>query len=153
MKNLITAAALFASVTPVAAESIRATVEDIYINVSTQVPYIKQECQDVQTPVYGTVTRQGDAAGSALLGMLIGGAIGKGVTGKDDGAAAGAVMGGLIGADQGSKPKTEQVITGYKTERQCNNITYYRNEKRRQYNYSILRFKVDGKQYETTFEK
>jgi len=35
--------------------------------------------------------------------MIIGGIIGKGVTGDDKGAAAGAVLGGVIGADKGGK--------------------------------------------------
>lgn len=79
-------------------------------------------CSNVEVPIYGTTERQGNAAGGALAGMIIGGIIGKGATGKDDGAAAGAIIGGLIGADQGSRPKSERVIVGYKTERQCSNI-------------------------------
>ena len=37
-------------------------------------------------------------------------------------AAAGAVMGGVIAADKGGK---RQVVTGYRTERQCSNQTVY----------------------------
>ena len=46
--------------------------------------------------------------------------MGKGVTGKDDGAAAGAVLGGVIAADKGNQNR--RVITGYTTERQCSEV-------------------------------
>ena len=48
-------------------------------------------------------------------GMILGGILGKGVTGKDNGAVAGAVLGGVTLADN---KKTKQVITGYLTQRQ-----------------------------------
>ena len=38
-----------------------------------------------------------------IIGMIVGGILGKGITGKDNGAAAGAVMGGVIAADARSK--------------------------------------------------
>ena len=76
-------------------------------------------CQNVEVPIYGTVTRQGGGAsgGHILGGMIIGGLLGKRATGKDNGAATGAVLGGIIAADKANKPKTETVITGYNTER------------------------------------
>ena len=79
-----------------------------------------QQCQDVEVPIYGTVQGGGASGGDVLAGMIIGGLLGKGVTGKDDGAAAGAVMGGIIAADKGNK--SEQVITGYRMERQCTTV-------------------------------
>ena len=50
-------------------------------------------CRDV------TVSRS-NAGENALGGMIIGGIIGKALTGQDNGAAAGAVIGGVIGADK-----------------------------------------------------
>lgn len=96
-------------------------VEPIYETVS--VPRTHQVCSIVQVPVYGNV-QGGDAGAGALGGMIIGGLLGKGVTGDDGGAAAGAVIGGIIGANQ-AQNGSRRVITGYRDERQCSNETTY----------------------------
>jgi len=92
-------------------------IEPIYETVFVDKPATK--CENVQVPIYGTRQRESNAAGGALLGMIIGGAVGKGLTGKNDGAAVGAVMGGIIGADQGSKPKSDKIVIGYETKKHC----------------------------------
>jgi len=154
MNKLVTAAALVALSTPVAAEQIKANIEDVFATVIESTPYTRQVCQNVEVPIYGTVTRQGSATGGDVLGgMILGGLLGKGVTGKDDGAAAGAVLGGIIAADKANKPKTETVITGYKTERQCENITEYKDVNKKVYDYSIITWTVDGQTFQTTFVK
>jgi uncharacterized protein YcfJ len=51
--------------------------------------------------------------------MIIGGLLGKGVTGKDNGAAAGAVLGGIIAAENNNG---RRVVTGYRVERQCTEV-------------------------------
>lgn len=122
IKSLLSATLLTVIATTTSAEtynkkaivtSVKPVYEIIYVNKpSTQ-------CEEVKLPIYGTQQKDGNAAGNALLGMIIGGAVGKGLTGQDEGAAVGAVMGGLIGADQGSKPKSETIIIGYETKRQC----------------------------------
>jgi uncharacterized protein YcfJ len=48
--------------------------------------------------------------------MIIGGLLGKGVTGKDKGAAAGAVLGGIIAADSS---KANRVVVGYEPVKKC----------------------------------
>jgi uncharacterized protein YcfJ len=151
---LTTAIALTAT-TAFAEDGLKTTayVGDSFTTAYESVPYTKRECVNVKVPVYGTVQRQGDAAGGALLGMLLGGAIGKGVSGNSDGAAAGAVIGGLIGADKGAKPKSEQVITGYTTEKRCDDVTYYRDKEIVVYEYSVISFIYEGRRYELTFEK
>ena len=154
MKSILFLTAL-AVATPAAAEKTNATIEDIYATVVESTPYTRQVCQNVEVPIYGTVTRQGSAnGGDVLAGMIIGGLLGKGVTGKDNGAAAGAVLGGVIAADKANKPKTETVITGYKTERQCENITEYKNVNKKVYDYSIITFKSsEGYEYSIPFTK
>jgi uncharacterized protein YcfJ len=123
-KFLIATSLVAATASPALAErqamATITSVEPNYRTVYMNVP--RQECYNVEVPVYGNVQREGNAAGGALTGMIIGGLIGKGATGKDDGAAVGAVIGGLIGADKGAKPKNEQVVTGYRTERQCKEV-------------------------------
>ena len=153
MKYFLIASALIAS--SASAEKITANIEDVFATVIESTPYTRQVCQNVEVPIYGTVTRQGNGAtgGDVLGGMIIGGLLGKGVTGKDNGAAAGAVLGGIIAADKASKPKTETVITGYKTERQCENVTEYKDVNKKVYDYTIITWTVDGVTYQTTFVK
>tara|TARA_B110000285_G_scaffold213088_1_gene257148 strand:+ start:252 stop:713 length:462 start_codon:yes stop_codon:yes gene_type:complete len=152
MKYLILITAL-GVVSPVAAETVKAQIEDRYTNISVSEPYTSQDCVMVNVPVYGNVTTQGDAAGGALLGMLLGGLIGKGVTGDDGGAAAGAVFGGIIGADKGSQSKTTQQVTGYTQERQCTEVTHYKSVIKTVYDYSVITWNQNGVVYSETFTK
>jgi hypothetical protein len=154
MKSILISAALVVA-TPAMAETTRATIEDVFATVVESTPYTRQVCQNVEVPIYGTVTRQGGGAsgGDILGGMILGGLLGKGVSGEDKGAAAGAVLGGIIAADKANKPRTETVITGYKTERQCENITEYKDINKKVYDYSIITWTVNGKEYSGTFVK
>ena len=153
MKSILFATVLIIA-TPTFAEQIKADVEDVFATVIESTPTTRQVCENVEVPIYGTVQRQGGATGGDVLGgMIIGGLLGKGLTGKDDGAAAGAVFGGIIAADQANKPKTETVITGYKTERQCQNVTEYKDVRKKVYDYSVITWTLDGKTFQTTFVK
>jgi uncharacterized protein YcfJ len=90
-------------------------IDPIYTNVRQQQP--NKVCRNVDVPVYGTVQGNGASGGDVLGGMIIGGLLGKGATGKDDGAAIGAIIGGMVAAENSNNSK--QVITGYRSERQC----------------------------------
>ena len=138
-KLMITAAMLFATATSAfATEYARITeIQPRYQTVYQNIP--RTQCQDVEVPIYGTVQGGGATGGDVLAGMIIGGILGKGVTGKDDGAAAGAVLGGVIAADQN---RSRQVITGYKTERQCSE-TMVREETRQIKDY-LITFEWNG---------
>ena len=134
-------------------EQINGRVTDHYTTIYDTVEVVDRRCEMIDVPVYETRQRQGNAAGSALLGMIIGGAAGKAITGKDNGAAAGAVMGGIIGADQGSRPRTENVIVGYRKEKSCTDAVTYQEKPKNVYSYSTLVFTLDGKQYKVDFVK
>jgi uncharacterized protein YcfJ len=116
-------------------------------------PVQVRECRDVKVPVYESYQSQGDAAGGAFLGMIIGGLLGKGVTGDDGGAAAGAVIGGLVGADKGAQPTNNNRIIGYSNEQRCEIVTQNRREEREVYSHSTIRFKVNGKRYVVEFQR
>ena len=133
-----------------AGEAKNVTVEDRYTTVLERVPRTKQECVNVDVPVYGEYRRSA-TGGDVLGGMIIGGLLGKGITGKDNGAAAGAILGGVIAADSGNR--VERQIVGYRKEHRCDEVVYYENIERTVYSHSIIRWEVDGVEYATTFEK
>ncbi len=124
MKKLLTTTAVLATIATTAisaqAETVYATVtqvnpryESVYRNTPTT------QCQDVSVPIYGQTQGNGASGGDVLGGMILGGLLGKGVTGKDNGAAIGAILGGVIAADN---KQTQQVVTGYRNERQCTEV-------------------------------
>lgn len=121
------------------------------MRVST--PTTQRVCENMDVPIYGTTTRQGNASGGALIGMLLGAAGGKAVTGDDKGAAIGAIMGGLVGADKGAQPKQKQTVVGYKQELVCNDITSVSEQLVDVYSHSTIRFYIDGRRYVLKFQK
>lgn len=136
MKRILLATALTVFTTQAQAETRTARITHVqpnYTNTQVQVP--TTQCQNVQVPVYGTQHRQGNAGEGALTGMIIGGLIGDAANGRD-GAAAGAVIGGIIGANRAQQGRTQQVITGYRTERQCSQVMTTQTERQIR-NYTI----------------
>lgn len=125
MKTFIALTMMFA--TSASAETVRAVVTDHY------------EWQYFDTPITQTYCQQGSAGQSALEGMIIGGLLGKGITGDDQGAAAGAVLGGVIGAD--------------KAGRRCWEETTYHTETTQVYTHSTITFTQDGQTYTFDFYK
>ena len=140
-KFLTTILALGLTATTAFAETFTATVQveratPVYQTVNIQVP--RTQCNDVQVPIYGT-NKKGANGADVLAGMIIGGLLGKGISGKDDGAAAGAVLGGIISAENGSN---EKVIVGYKSQRQCAETVGY--ETRREFTGYRVQYNIFG---------
>lgn len=129
LKLSMTAAAVSLLATPVLAQdSVTANVQDFYSTYTEEVPETRRVCNQVDVPVYATRERSTNG-GDVGVGMIIGGILGKALTGDDKGAAAGAVIGGITGAE---RRKTEQVVTGYRKERQCETVEEYTLVNRRQ---------------------
>lgn len=91
------------------------TYQDNYV-----VRYITQ-CHDVRVPVYRTETYHDGA--NVLGGMIVGGLIGRGITGDDTGTAIGAIIGG-IAAPGG----TRRVYVGERIESRCESVESLVNE-------------------------
>jgi len=153
IKGLTICAILLTATSVEAAGKVNATINHVYKNVWDTRPTTSLQCYNKEVPVYGTVQRQGDAVGGALLGMIIGGVAGKAISGKDKGAAGGAVIGGLIGADRGSKPKSKTVITGYRNERVCEDVTTYEDVKVKAYSHSVIKWRENGRIYSLEFQR
>lgn len=128
------------------------TVEKIKVydhtkTVTQSIPMTETRCQDVQVPIY----QQGGQAsgGDVLLGAILGGLIGGTASGKDEGAAIGALGGAIIANESAKGPK----VTGYRLERQCNDVTVYQNTNVEVYSHSTMRFYINGKRYVVPFQK
>jgi uncharacterized protein YcfJ len=101
--------------------------EPVYTQFTERTP--RNVCNMQQVPIYGRVG--GANASDVLGGMIIGGLIGKGATGKDNGAAAGAVLGGMVAADRAGG----RAITGYQQVQNCHvQYTYNTIDKISHYN-------------------
>jgi len=149
------AAAVIALSTPVVAKD-KVTDVIVYDHTKTMLvksPTTERVCQNMNVPIYGTTTQQGNASAGALVGMIIGAAGGKAVTGNDKGAALGAIMGGLVGADKGAQPKQKQVVVGHRQEVVCNDVTTVSEQYIDVYSHSTIRFYVDGRRYVLQFQK
>ena len=107
-------------------------VQDVYSTITQSERHVVQVCDRVQ----------GDAGSGALAGMIIGGIIGKGLTGTDGGATAGAVMGGVIGADNANNSTTR-----------CHDEVVYTDIPQQVYSHSVITFSYQGRSYALNFNK
>ena len=112
-------------------------ITDYYKTIIDQRPYHVQICRDVSV--------SGDKTGDTLKGALLGGILGKVITGNDDGAKMGALFGSVVGHNESN-------ATGG-TKRVCGTEIRYNEEKRSVYSYSIIEFWVGGKRYSVKFKK
>jgi len=146
MKVIAIATSLALATPAVAQQVTNPKVFDHTKTITQSNPVTERRCQDVQVPIY----QKGQASGGdVLLGAILGGVIGKGVTKNDGGAALGAISGIIIADQNGQKSR----VSGYRLERQCSDITVYQDTIMEVYSHSTIRFFVDGKRYVVPFQK
>jgi uncharacterized protein YcfJ len=152
MKHTLWATALILSASTAFAEtdmgvSVKAHVNDHYRVYEVEVPYTKEECVNVDRPIYGQDKfDQGDAIVGGIIGGLIGNQFGGG-SGKDAMTGLGAITGAIVGG------KKDGRVVGYKKERICDDVYYTQVEERVEYDYSVIEFKHNGKKYTVKFRK
>lgn len=119
-------------------------VHPIYEN--RYVTQYETQCYDVEVPIYGRV-RSGTNS-DILTGAIIGGTIGN-QFGNGNGKDVMTALGIIIGANEGSR-STREVVTGYRLERQCNQVSSQINEP--VLSYYKIRYEYNGVEYheETT---
>ena len=112
-----------------------ATVTSVVPNYEIQKTNVPStRCTEVQVPIYGSVQGQGASGGDVLAGALIGGILGKALTGDDKGAGFGALVGAMGSAEK--KNQSSQKIVGYETRKQCG-VFYQEESIRKIKNYRI----------------
>jgi len=116
MKALIAAIAvcIIALTNSAQAETFGRVIEVQNVHSYAYVDLPENRCYDVSVPVYGSRNPSSD---DVLLGMIIGGALGKVITGDNNGAIVGAFIGGVS-----SSGNTIRVQVGTRIERQCEKI-------------------------------
>lgn len=152
MKSLLLATVLIVTSTSAFAETVNANIQDHYKSVVRNVPTTESVCETIDVPIYGTVRRESSTA-DTVVGALIGGALGNqvgGGSGKD----AATVLGAIIGADVANrKGRSEEVITGYRQQTQCKDVTTYARVEDEKYSHSTIRFKSDGRWVTLKFQR
>ena len=117
--------------------------EPVYTYVHQNSP--QQVCTTVDVPVYGTVQNNntGASGGDVLAGAIIGGILGKAITGQDNGAGFGALVGAMTSAEK-KKGGTSRQIVGYTKENRCE--TKYISVQKKVANEYRLVYLVNGSQ-------
>lgn len=148
-KLLITSAFIIATASPALANKTaisEAYIDDHYKTVLEQTPYNVEVCRDVQVPLHSKKEMDTDGA---IIGGIIGGVIGN-QFGKGDGKTAmtgiGAMTGAIIGGTKEGKPE-------YRWERQCSVETRYKEQSKKVYSHSVVRFIYEGQHFELKFQK
>ena len=125
---------------------VEGTVVDHYEKQTDFIEESQEVCRLVKIPIYHKPHRPTGA--EILGGLVIGGALGKVISGDDKGALAGAVVGGLVTSSQ-----QEPRIVGYSRKRVCEDKIFHRKEYRQEYSHSTISFTINGVSYNKTFMK
>ena len=126
--------------TAVQAENVNvkgAHVHDTFKDVINRQSYNVEVCYDKQV--------SGDKTGDTLSGAILGGILGKALTGKDDAAAFGAILGGLVGHNESNATGGSRTV--------CQIETHFKDTNSRIYSHSTIVFVHEGTEYRVRFQK
>ena len=112
-------------------------VHDTYKDVIKRQPYNVEVCYENMV--------NGDKTGDTLSGAILGGILGKALTGKDDAAAFGAILGGLVGHNESNATGGSRTV--------CQIETRFEDTNRRIYSHSTIVFIHEGTEYKVRFQK
>ncbi len=98
-----------------------------------------------QVQVCKNVTTSGDKSGDMVTGAIIGGIIGNQIEGVKDGGTLGAVLGAMLGHSNSNASAG--------TQRVCRYETRYNEVSKTVYDYSVVKFWYQGKEYRIRFKK
>jgi len=115
---------------------LKTLVTDYHKQIIDQRPYKVEVCKNV--------SGSGDKTGDTIGGAVIGGILGKALTGDDNAAGLGALFGGLL-AHQNSQKDNSHIICKYETR--------YKETSKSVYSHSIVSFIYQGRQYRVKFKK
>ena len=144
--GVVMIAILYAQIAKAEGTIVEGTVVDHYEKQIDFIEDSQEVCRLVKIPIYHKPHRPTGA--EILGGLVIGGALGKVISGDDKGALAGAVVGGLVTSSQ-----QEPRIVGYSRKRVCEDKIFHRKEYRHEYSHSTISFTIDGVSYNRTFMK
>lgn len=145
MKQFLFTAVSILTIIPVMAQEITAVTQDHFVQETKAYPV--QNCFEVEIPIYGRVDGGSNAA-DILGGAFIGGLLGKGITGENEGAAAGAFIGGLLGNEHSNQ---NMAIIGYRPESRCN--TEYESYDITVYSHSTITFTDNDTEFTLRYHK
>lgn len=106
----------------------------------------RQECREVDVPVYSNNNSGQPSAGGMIIGGIIGNMIGA-ASGIDGGQTLGTVIGGIAGAEIG-RDGTSGNVTGYQRQTQCHTV-YFRDYNQRPDRW-LVEYRLHGRVH--TFE-
>jgi len=140
------AVVLYANIAKAEGTIVEGIVVDHYEKQTDFIEESQEVCRLVKIPIYHRPHRPTGA--EILGGLVIGGALGKVISGDDKGALAGAVVGGLV-----TSSRQEPRIVGYSRQRVCEDKIFHRKEYYHEYSHSTISFTINGVSHNATFIK
>ena len=140
------AVVLYANIAKAEGTIVEGIVVDHYEKQTDFIEDSQEVCRLVKIPIYHRPHRPTGA--EILGGLVIGGALGKVISGDDKGALAGAVVGGLV-----TSSRQEPRIVGYSRQRVCEDKIFHRKEYYHEYSHSTISFTINGVSHNATFIK
>lgn len=130
---------------------VSSNIKHIYEDITISEPYTKEECYFKEVPVYTDLPSNQVQGSEVVTSMLLGGLLGKVVTGNDKGAVGGAMLGGVLSA---APRPSQRILHGHMKEEVCQTVIKSKWVTKNEYSHSLITFKTsDGYTYELQFQR